>query len=147
MNRPVGGAPVPAAAVNGPDPAPEAMSRFAPMIIGFALLMQTLDSTVITNALPAMAASLREDPVTLNLAITAYLLSSAVFLPISGWVADRFGAKVVFRAAMVLFAFSSLLCGLSQNLGELVCARIVQGMAGAMMAPVGRLVLLRSVPK
>ncbi|MBV9512343.1 MAG: MFS transporter, partial [Caulobacteraceae bacterium] len=96
---------------------------------------------------PAMALSMHEDPVTLNLAITAYLLSSAVFLPISGWVADRFGATVVFCAAMVLFAFSSLLCGLSQNLGELIGARMLQGMAGAMMAPVGRLVLLRSVPK
>jgi EmrB/QacA subfamily drug resistance transporter len=125
----------------------QAMSRLAPMIIGSALLMQTLDATVISNALPTMARSLHEDALTLNLTITAYLLASAVFLPISGWVADRFGAKVVFRAAMVLFAASSLLCGLSQTLPELVASRMLQGMAGAMMAPVGRLVLLRSVPK
>jgi EmrB/QacA subfamily drug resistance transporter len=118
-----------------------------PMIIGAALFMQTLDSTVITNALPTMARSLREDPVTLNLAITAYLLSAAVFLPISAWVADRFGARNVFRAAIVGFAASSLLCGVSQNLGELVAGRMLQGLAGAMMLPVGRLVLLRSVPK
>jgi EmrB/QacA subfamily drug resistance transporter len=123
------------------------MSRLAPMIIGSALMMQTLDATVISNALPTMAKALHEDPLTLNLAITAYLLASAVFLPISGWVADRFGAKVVFRAAMVLFAASSLLCGLSQSLPELIAARMLQGVAGAMMAPVGRLVLLRSVPK
>ena len=129
------------------EPALTPMSRFAPMIIGFALLMQTLDATVITNALPTMARSLHEDPLMLNLAITSYLLSSAVFLPISGWVADRFGAKVVFRAAMILFALSSLLCGASHTLLELVGARMIQGMAGAMMAPVGRLVLLRSVPK
>ena len=129
------------------EPALTPMSRFAPMIIGFALLMQTLDATVISNALPTMARSLHEDPLTLNLAITSYLLSSAVFLPISGWVADRFGAKVVFRAAMILFALSSLLCGASHTLLELVGARMIQGMAGAMMAPVGRLVLLRSVPK
>ncbi len=119
----------------------------APMIIGSALFMQTLDSTVISNALPTMARSLHEDPVTLNLAITAYLLAAAVFLPISGWAADRFGAKNVFRVAIVGFALSSLFCGLSQNLAELVAARVVQGMAGAMMMPVGRLVLLRSVPK
>jgi len=123
------------------------MSRYAPLIIGSALMMQTLDATVISNALPTMARSLHEDPLTLNLAITSYLLASAVFLPISGWVADRFGAKLVFRAAMVLFAISSLCCGLSQSLPELIAARMLQGMAGAMMAPVGRLVVLRSVPK
>ena len=118
-----------------------------PMIIGAALFMQTLDSTVISTALPTMARSLHEDPVTLNIAITAYLLSAAVFLPISAWVADRFGAKNVFRAAIIGFALSSLLCGLSHNLAELVGARMLQGVAGAMMLPVGRLVLLRSVPK
>ncbi len=118
-----------------------------PMIIGAALFMQTLDATVIANALPTMAVSLHRDPLMLNLAITAYLLSAAVFLPISAWVADRFGAKRVFRAAIVGFAASSLLCGLSQNLWELVGARMLQGVAGAMMLPVGRLVLLRSVPK
>lgn len=119
----------------------------APMIIGCALFMQTLDSTIISTALPTMARSLHEDPVTLNLAITAYLLSAAVFLPISGWAADRFGAKNVFRVAIVTFALSSLFCGLAHSLPELVAARMVQGMGGAMMAPVGRLVLLKSVPK
>jgi EmrB/QacA subfamily drug resistance transporter len=122
-------------------------SPVLPMIIGAALFMQTLDSTVISNALPTMARSLQESPVTLNLAITAYLLSAAIFLPISAWVADRFGAKHVFRASIVGFALSSLLCGLAQNLPELVAARMLQGLAGAMMLPVGRLVLLRSVPK
>ncbi len=121
--------------------------RLVPMIIGSALFMQTLDATVISNALPTMARSLHEDPLTLNLAITSYLLASAVFLPISGWAADRFGAKLVFRIAIALFAAASLGCGLSHTLPELVAARMVQGMAGAMMAPVGRLVLLRSVPK
>jgi EmrB/QacA subfamily drug resistance transporter len=121
--------------------------RLVPMIIGSALFMQTLDATVISNALPTMAKALHEDPLTLNLAITAYLLASAVFLPISGWVADRFGAKTVFRVAIGLFAISSLGCGLSHSLPQLVAARMFQGMAGAMMAPVGRLVLLRSVPK
>lgn len=134
----------------GPDPVPDrAASRgpLLPMIIGAALFMQTLDSTVISNALPTMARSLGEDPVTLNLAITAYLLAAAVFLPVSGWVADRFGAKSVFRASILGFALSSLLCGIAGNLAELVAVRMLQGVAGALMLPVGRLVLLRSVPK
>jgi EmrB/QacA subfamily drug resistance transporter len=132
--------------IDAAAPAPRT-GWLAPVIIGSALFMQTLDATVISNALPTMARSLHEDPITLNLAITAYLLSAAVFLPVSGWAADRFGAKNVFRIAIVTFAASSLFCGLSHSLGELVAARIFQGMAGAMMAPVGRLVLLRSVPK
>ncbi|HEY2661895.1 MAG TPA: DHA2 family efflux MFS transporter permease subunit [Caulobacteraceae bacterium] len=131
----------------GETPPAVPVGRLTPIIIGSALFMQTLDSTVITNALPTMARSLHEDPLTLNLAITSYLLASAVFLPISSWVADRFGAKLVFRIAIALFAIASLLCGLSRTLPELVGARMLQGMAGAMMTPVGRLVLLRSTPK
>jgi EmrB/QacA subfamily drug resistance transporter len=135
------------AVIAPPAPASGQASLVLPLIIGAALFMQTLDSTVISNALPTMARSLRQDPVTLNLAITAYLLSAAVFLPISTWIADRFGARNVFRAAIVGFALSSLLCGVSQNLIELVGARMLQGVAGALMLPVGRLILLRSVPK
>jgi EmrB/QacA subfamily drug resistance transporter len=122
-------------------------NRLLPLIIGASLFMQTLDSTVISNALPTMARSLHEHPVTLNLAITSYLLATAIFLPISAWMADRFGARRVFRASIIGFALSSLMCGLSHNLPELIAARMVQGVAGAMMIPVGRLVLLRSVPK
>jgi EmrB/QacA subfamily drug resistance transporter len=133
--------------VDDAEPAVAKVGALVPMIIGSALFMQTLDATVISNALPTMARSLREDPLTLNLAITSYLLASAVFLPISGWAADRFGAKKVFRLAILLFAFSSFLCGISHNLAELVGARMLQGMAGAMMTPVGRLVLLRTAPK
>ncbi len=121
--------------------------RLIPMIIGGGLLMNNLDSTVLANALPAMARSLHEDPLTLNLAITAYLLSSALFLPLSGWVADRFGARRVFMAAMIGFATTSLLCGFSQNLEQVIAARFLQGAAGALMVPVARLVLLRSAPK
>jgi EmrB/QacA subfamily drug resistance transporter len=126
---------------------PPLTSRLLPIIIGSALFMQTLDGNVISNALPTMAVSLHRDPLTLNLAITAYLLAAAVFLPISGWLADQFGAKTVFRIAIVGFALSSLACGLSQTFWELIAARMLQGVAGAMMSPVGRLVLLRSVPK
>jgi EmrB/QacA subfamily drug resistance transporter len=118
-----------------------------PLIVACALFMENLDSTVLSTALPAIAASFGEDPVRLNLAITAYLFSLAVFIPISGWVADRFGARRVFRAAILVFTVGSILCGISQSLTELVLARIFQGLGGAMMVPVGRLVLLRSVDK
>jgi len=118
-----------------------------PAIIGSAMLMQTLTATVISNALPTMARSLHEDPLSMNLAITMFLLASAVFLPVSGWIADRFGAKRIFMISMVLFAAASMACGFAQNLNQLVAARLFQGMASAMMVPVGRLVLLRTTPK
>ncbi|WP_374658644.1 MFS transporter [Phenylobacterium sp.] len=118
-----------------------------PAIIGSAMLMQTMNATVIANALPTMAVALGEPPLRLNLAITMFLLASAVFLPISGWVADKFGARRIFVLSMVLFALSSAACGFAQDLTQLVIARVFQGMAGAMMAPVGRLVLLRTTPK
>jgi len=118
-----------------------------PMIVGSALFMQMLDSTVIATALPKMAESFGEDPVRLNLAITSYMLAVAIFIPVSGWMADRFGPRNVFRTAIALFTASSVLCALSNTLPELVGARMLQGMAGAMMVPVGRIVLLRSVPK
>jgi EmrB/QacA subfamily drug resistance transporter len=118
-----------------------------PAIIGSALLMQTLNATSINNALPAMARALHVEPLRLNLAITMYLLASAVFLPISGWMADRFGAKRIFMVAMVLYALASAACGFADNLMQLVAFRLVQGCAGAMMGPVGRLVLLRTTPK
>lgn len=125
------------------------MSRttLIPLIVACALFMENLDSTVLATSLPAVAASLGESPLTLSLAITAYLFSLAVFIPISGWVADRYGARQVFRAAIVVFVLGSIACGLSTSLGELVAARLLQGLGGAMMVPVGRLVILRSVAK
>lgn len=126
-----------------------AISRgwIVPAVIGSALMMQTLNATVLSNALPVMAQDMGEDPLRLNLAISMYLLAAAVFLPISGWAADMFGAKRIFLLAMVLYAVSSALCGLADTLLELVGGRLLQGAAGAMMAPVGRLVLLRTTPK
>jgi EmrB/QacA subfamily drug resistance transporter len=111
------------------------------------MFMQSLDSTVIATALPTIARSLGESPLRLNVAITCYLLSLAVFIPISGWTADRFGARRVFTSAIVVFTLGSIGCGYAHSLPALVVARIVQGMGGAMMVPVGRLVLLRTVPK
>src|SRR5271163_1434548 len=124
-----------------------ALEFLAPMIVGCALFMEMLDATVISTALPAMAKSLGEDPIKLNLAITSYLLSLAVFIPISGWMADRFGARTVFRTAIIIFTTGSVFCGLSQSLPELVAARILQGFGGAMMVPVGRLIVLKTIAK
>jgi len=109
--------------------------------------METMDSTVIAPSLPAIAADLHQDPIALKLALTSYLLSLAVFIPLSGWMADRFGARTVFRAAIVVFTLGSALCGFAQGLGDFVLFRVIQGMGGAMMVPVGRLVILRTVPK
>jgi EmrB/QacA subfamily drug resistance transporter len=118
-----------------------------PLIVACALFMEHLDSNVISTSLPVIAADLRQDPIALKLALTSYLLSLAVFIPISGWMADRFGARVIFRAAIAVFTIGSILCGLSTGLFSFVMARIVQGAGGAMMVPVGRLIILRSTPK
>ena len=118
-----------------------------PLIIACALFMENLDGTIIATSLPVIAADLAENPIALKLALTAYLVSLAVFIPISGWMADRYGSRTVFRAAIAVFVFGSLACGFSSSLGGFVVARFVQGMGGAMMVPVGRLVLLKSVEK
>ena len=125
-----------AAAVLTPDKDQALRGWVIPAIIGSALLMQTLNATSINNALPAMAKALHVEPLRLNLAITMYLLASAVFLPISGWMADRFGAKRIFMVAMVAYALSSALCGFANSLPQLIAARLLQGCAGAMMGPV-----------
>ncbi|HZT87551.1 MAG TPA: MFS transporter [Stellaceae bacterium] len=117
------------------------------LIVACAMFMQNLDSTIIATALPVIARGLGETPLRLNVAITCYLLSLAVFIPISGWTADRFGPRRVFSAAIVVFTIGSIGCGCANSLPFLVLARIVQGMGGAMMVPVGRLVLLRTIPR
>ncbi|MFK8251947.1 MFS transporter [Ancylobacter terrae] len=122
-------------------------SQLVPLIIACALFMEQLDSTVIATSLPAIARDLHEDPIALKLALTSYLLSLAVFIPASGWVADRFGARNVFRAAIVVFTIGSALCGMAVSLPDFVLYRMIQGLGGAMMVPVGRLVILRTVAK
>ncbi|WP_298013217.1 DHA2 family efflux MFS transporter permease subunit [uncultured Castellaniella sp.] len=121
--------------------------RMIPFIVGCALFMQMLDSTVVATALPAMARDFGTTAVHMNITITGYLLATAVFVPISGWAADRFGAQRVFLAAILLFGLSSAACAASQTLSQLVISRVVQGAAGAMMVPVGRIILLRRIPK
>ncbi|EJL88344.1 drug resistance transporter, EmrB/QacA subfamily [Herbaspirillum sp. CF444] len=118
-----------------------------PLIVACALFMEQMDSTVISTSLPVLAVDMAVDPISLKLALTSYLVSLAVFIPISGWMADRFGALTIFRSAICVFMMGSILCGISQNLPEFVAARFFQGIGGAMMVPVGRLVILRSVDK
>jgi EmrB/QacA subfamily drug resistance transporter len=122
-------------------------NRLLPLIVACALFIENMDSTVLSTSLPAIATDLVTDPIALKLALTAYLLSLAVFIPVSGWVADRFGARPTFMTAIAVFLLGSIGCAASGSLGTLVAARFVQGMGGAMMVPVGRLVLLRTVPK
>jgi EmrB/QacA subfamily drug resistance transporter len=124
-----------------------APSRLVPLIIATALFMENTDSTVIATSLPVIARDLGEDPIALKLALTSYLVSLAIFIPVSGWMADRFGSRTVFRTALGVFMAGSLACAASGSLGGFVLARFIQGMGGAMMVPVGRLVLLRSVPR
>ena len=121
--------------------------RLIPLIVATALFMENMDSTVIATSLPAIANDIGTSPLTLKLAITSYLLSLAVFIPASGWTADRFGARLVFSLAVAVFMVGSIGCALSGSVTDFVIARIVQGMGGAMMTPVGRLVLLRSIDK
>jgi EmrB/QacA subfamily drug resistance transporter len=118
-----------------------------PMIVACALFMENLDATVIATALPTIARDFGESPLALGLSITAYLLSLATFLPLSGWLADRFGARTIFGTAIVVFTLGSIGCSAIDSVHELVLARIVQGIGGAMMVPVGRLVVLRTIPK
>lgn len=121
--------------------------RTVALIIASAMFMEQLDGTILATALPAMATSFDVSPLHMSVALTSYMLSLAVFIPASGAIADRYGSRNVFRAAIALFTVGSILCGAASNLPLLVLSRLLQGMGGAMMVPVGRLVLLRSVPK
>ena len=127
--------------------APESYDRIVPLIVAVALFMENMDSTVIATSLPAIAQALGTNPLALKLAVTSYLLALAIFIPASGWIADRFGARNVFRSAIVIFVLGSIGCALSSSLPEFVLARILQGAGGAMMTPVGRLILVRSIDK
>lgn len=121
--------------------------RWLMLLVTGAMFMEILDGSIIVTALPSMARSFGEAPMALELGVSAYMLAVGVFIPASGWVAERVGARNILAAAIVLFTLSSLLCGRAQGLGEFVALRIVQGMAGAMMVPVGRLVIMHHTPK
>ncbi|MDB5849813.1 MAG: transporter, partial [Rhodoferax sp.] len=124
-----------------------AFSRRIPLIVAAAFFMETLDSTIVTTALPAIAASFNATTLSLSLSISAYLVALAVFVPTAGWASDRFGARNLFAGAIALFTLSSLLCALSPTLWSFIGARMLQGVAAAFMSPVGRLVVLRNTPK
>jgi EmrB/QacA subfamily drug resistance transporter len=117
------------------------------MLVAAAYFMENLDGTIIATALPQMAHSFNVHPVDLSIGITSYLLTLGVFIPISGWAADRFGVRTVFTAALALFTAASMACGMTNGLVGFTAARIVQGIGGAMMVPVGRLAVLRATPK
>jgi EmrB/QacA subfamily drug resistance transporter len=121
--------------------------RYLPWVVATALFMEQLDSTIVNTGIPAMAASLHTTPLSLKAVVTSYILSLAVCIPVSGWLAERFGTRRVFMAAVALFTLSSVLCGLAVNAPMLVAARVPQGIAAAMMMPVGRLAIVRTFPK
>jgi EmrB/QacA subfamily drug resistance transporter len=122
-------------------------TRTLTLVVAAALFMESLTSTVIATSLAAIAADLQVDPLTLKLAFTAYFVALAIFIPVSGWCADRFGARTVFAAAIAVFTLASVGCALAWSLPSLVAGRFCQGLGGAMMLPVGRLILLRAIPK
>jgi EmrB/QacA subfamily drug resistance transporter len=122
-------------------------ARLLPWIIAIAFFMQTLDGTILNTALPAMARDLAENPLRMQGVIIAYMLTVALLIPASGWIADRFGTRRIFFGAILLFSIGSLLCAISANFTQLVCARVLQALGGALMMPVGRLVVLRAYPR
>ena len=124
-----------------------ATKRMLPWVVAIAFFMQTLDGTILNTALPTMAKDLGESPLRMQSVVIAYLLTVALFIPASGWLADRFGTQRTFLAALVLFSLGSLLCALSPSLPWLVAARVVQGVGGALLLPVGRLAVLRAYPR
>ncbi|HHX8198208.1 TPA: MFS transporter, partial [Yersinia enterocolitica] len=111
-----------------------------PLLVAGAFFMENLDATVIVTAMPQMASAFAVHPIDMNIGISAYILTLTVFIPASGWIANRFGARNVFTTAMVIFTLASVLCALSADLATFTAARVLQGFGGAMMVPVGRLI-------
>ena len=134
------------AAPDAPPP-PATIPRLAYLAVASALFMEFVDSSALSTALPTLARAFHADPVHLKLALTSYILALAVFVPLSGWAAERFEARRVFLAAMAVFLLGSALCGFSHSLPQLVAARIIQGMGGALMTPVARLIVVGSTPR
>src|ERR1700739_4714958 len=121
--------------------------RLFPWLVAVAFFMESLDTTILNTAVPTVEAALKVSPLSMKSVLASYTLSLAVFIPISGWMADRFGTRRVFASAIGIFTLGSLLCGLSTNIHVLVACRILQGCGGAMMVPVGRLTIVRTFAK
>ena len=128
------------------DPS-ETTKRLLPWLVAVAFFMESLDTTILNTAVPAISSALGVAPLSMKAVLASYTLSLAVFIPISGWMADRFGTRRVFASAIGLFTLGSFLCGISSNIHLLVACRILQGCGGAMMVPVGRLTLVRTFAK
>jgi len=134
--------------VSAPAPAPgESVKRLLPWLVAVAFFMESLDTTILNTAVPAVSAALHVSPLSMKAVLASYTLSLAVFIPISGWMADRFGTRRVFSSAIGIFTLGSFLCGISSNIHLLVACRILQGCGGAMMVPVGRLTMVRTFAK
>src|SRR5580704_1146647 len=128
--------------------APSASSKkLLPWLVAVAFFMESLDTTILNTAVPAISEALKVTPLSMKSVLASYTLSLAVFIPISGWMADRFGTRRVFASAIGLFTLGSFLCGISSNIHLLVACRMLQGCGGAMMVPVGRLTLVRTFAK
>ena len=128
--------------MNPPD-----VQRFLPWLVAVGFFMQALDSTILNTALPRMAADLHESPLRMQSVVIAYMLTVALLIPVSGWLADRFGTRRVYLGAIILFTLGSLACAMSNHLGLLVAARVLQGIGGALLLPVGRLAILKTFPR
>lgn len=124
-----------------------AIKQYLPWLVAAALFMEQLDATIVNTAVPSIAASLHVTPLSLKAVVTSYILSLAVCIPVSGWIADRYGTRRVFAAAIAVFTIASVMCGLAVNVPMMVAARLLQGLGGAMMMPVGRLAIIRTFPK
>jgi len=122
-------------------------AHYLAMIVGATFFIEYLDTTIVATALPQMAKSFAISPNQLSIGMSAYMLALAVFIPISGWIADRFGTRTVFASAIAVFTIASMLCGISNGLFEFTAARLLQGVGGAMMVPVGRLIVIRNTEK
>src|ERR1700761_5026379 len=139
---------IPGSALNPPPSQLSDLSkRLLPWLVAVAFFMESLDTTILNTAVPAISAALKVVPLSMKSVLASYTLSLAVFIPISGWMADRFGTRRVFASAIGLFTLGSLLCGISTDIHTLVACRVIQGMGGAMMVPVGRLTLVRTFGK
>ena len=130
-----------------PAPPTETTKRLLPWLVAVAFFMQSLDTTILNTAVPTIAEAMNVTPLDMKSVLASYTSSLAVFIPISGWMADRFGTRRVFASAIGLFTLGSLLCGLAVNIEMLVACRVLQGMGGAMMVPVGRMTMVRAFPK
>ena len=123
------------------------MNKITPWIVACALFIETLDITILNSAIPTIAGELFQDPIHLKVALTSYLMGLAIFIPISGWLADKYGARNIFICGLLIFGIGSSLCGLSSSIKELGLFRFIQGVGGAIMMPVARIILIKSFPR